>query len=237
MEHVRFDLGGEGSVGFRYALLERVRRLADRHGVIRYGFRIDRALTLLVDGRTDRITRLLHGIKTGTARAEGVPGLLGRTERLWYEPAALPSLLVQLHRAERPLHGLWSSHRELMGVRDAGFVDRSVWIGRVDPLLVHLRAGGGPLPVGVPLPLAPRALRAQRTHIDRCLRVAAATKGVLPGDRRAMRLYAHLGRATATPQVALADAVLLSPRRIRQLQRQSEPSLGAARRAMALTAP
>ncbi len=234
MEQVVFGLGGEGSVAFRYALLQRVRRLCDAHGVAVLGFRVDHRATLLLEGSRDAVARAIHGVKTGTARAEGVPGRLTRTRRAWVPASGLHAAMVALHlRDGRPLDTPWSSHRDLLGLRDAGLVDRSVWHDRIDPRRVHLDAGGGPLPVGIPLPLAPRDRLDRRAHIDRVLRVAAATLGVLPGDRRATRLYAHLGRATRTPQTALADAVLLSTRRIRQLQRQPEPQLASARRAMA----
>lgn len=233
MERVSFAVGGEGSVAFRYAVLERAQRMCGAHGVALLGFRVDTRLTLLVEGARTAIGRALHGLKTGTARSDGVPGRLGRTRRVVRPPFALHDELVALHRAEVPLESPWTSHRELLGLRDAGFVDRSVWHGRIDPRRVHLEAGGGPLPVGVPVPLAPRGRAARRAHIDRCLRVAAATLGVLPGDRRSMPLYAQLGRETRTPQIALADAVLLTPRRIRQLQRVDEPRLPVARKVLA----
>ncbi|MEZ4323329.1 MAG: hypothetical protein R3F61_38045 [Myxococcota bacterium] len=230
MELVRFPLGGR-SASYNYAFLERVKRACDARSVRFLGFALESDARLLLEGTREAVHDVVRAVKTGSARCAGSRGYLGPTRSTAVgDPLAV---LVRLHRAGRrqgPLANVWTSHRDLMGFRQASFFDRSVWAGRIDPRLVHVLAGGGPLPVGFPPPLDRR--QALTHDLDLCLRVSAAVLGVLPADRRATRLFCHLGRHVGLAQADLADAVLLTPRRIRQLQREDEPLLAVAARSL-----
>ncbi|MCB9674114.1 MAG: hypothetical protein H6737_03305 [Alphaproteobacteria bacterium] len=230
MELVEFSLGGAVRPSFRYDLLRRVRRCADARDVRFMGFALAARAALLLEGDPEAVVCTVQAVKAGTSRARG-SGPLGSTRTYAvYDPLGA---LVALHRhPDGPLASPWTSHRDLMGFREADFFDRSVWAGRIDPRRVHVDAGGGPLPRGFPPPLERRVWPASAADVALCLRVSAAVLGVVPESRRALRLFSHLGRHAGYRQVDLADAVLLSTRRIRQLQREDEPLLAVAARSL-----
>jgi hypothetical protein len=55
--------------------------------------------------------------------------------------------------------------------------------------------------------------------------MAGSVLGVLPGDRRSFRLFVHLAIARGFSKADLADALVLTQRRIRQLAAATEPQL------------
>jgi len=189
---------------------------------------VDRAL-LLLEGTDAAVSSALAAIKVGTARAPNLPGGLGLTRRIQVHDPIGALVAVHGHGIEGsdPLANPWSSHRDLMGFRVASFYDAAVWDGRIDPRLVHIRAGGRAMPRD-----ATASLELPRRDLHTCLRVSAAVLGVLPGSRCSMRLFAQLSRRAGQRQIDIASAALLTPRRIRQLEREPEPLLPVALRSL-----
>lgn len=221
MELVSFAMGPVGA-WVRYGLLERLRSAADARGVRVFGFAVHDRVRLLLDGPSEAVGAVVTATKVGTSRVRGGPGALGPTTRA---PVGDPvEALIALHAApDGPLSDPWTSHRDLLGFRVAPFFDRRVWAGRVDPRLVHAKAGGGDLPRGFPPDLA-----LDLRDVALVLRVAGSVLGVLPADRACFRLFAHTARAVGVRQLDAAAALALSPRRMRQLQREPEPRLPLA---------
>ncbi|MCA9492790.1 MAG: hypothetical protein KC621_22810 [Myxococcales bacterium] len=228
MELVEMGMQGVWTAAARYALLERVRRQADARDLALVGFDVGRRVRLLLVGDGRAVRTLASGVRSGTVQALGSTQTLGRPV---YRRAVDPKeALVALHAeavepGTDPLGTPWSSHRDLLGYRSAPFFDAGWWAGRVDPAWVHERCGGAALP--------PRRPRPAGRGLDLPLRVSAAVLGVLPADRRAFRLFSHLARWDGARQIDIADALMLTPRRIRQLQAEPEPRLRAAAMALA----
>ncbi len=226
MERIEFDVLEGWNVAQRYAFLERVARLTRRRGVRFCGFDVSRHVRLLLDGPERSIDIAVRAIKSGTcqvAAIRGRPLLLGTTRR---EEVLHPvEALAELHRdavepGTDPLNTPWSSHRDLLGYRQATFFDADYWHEKLDPTAFHRRCGGGQLPTRVNLK--------KRPDLDLTLRVASAVLGRAPGDRRAFGLFCQLARLNGVQQIDVARAVLLSPRRIRQLQQGELPQLRTA---------
>jgi hypothetical protein len=225
VERVDFEIG-PCAPAVRYGLLTRVRATADVREVRLLGFALTEQASFLLEGSPAAIASAVTAAKVGTVRAGSGPRRLGPTERRPVGDAIAE--LVALHRTpvahgESPLASPWSSHRDLLGFRVAPFFDRRVWAGRIDARLVHVLAGGGDLPRGWP----PEPDAAADPAV--CLRVAGAVLGVLPADRVCFRLFAHLARASGVRQLDAAEALALTPRRLRQLTSQPEPLLPVAR--------
>lgn len=218
MELVELDVAGGWDAAARYDVLDRVKRLADRRRVTFAGFDLSSRVRLLLGGPRPAITGLVSSLKSGTAQTSRGSHRL-REERRQEVPVparALAALHADAVAGGEPLSTPWSSHRDLLGYRMASFFDPSWWAGRVDPRGLHLVAGGGPLP-SMPRP--------QRGSLDLSLRVSAATLGLLPADPGSFRLFAHLARWDGARQIDIAAALMLTPRRIRQLQSTPEPRL------------
>ena len=225
MERIEFELGPHRGAAVHYALLARLNKALLQRDCRLLGFRIDHRVQALVEGPSGAIALAIRGTKVGTVRQlmhRGQDPYLGRTKRfVVYDPTAA---LAALHRQpDGPLSSPWTSHRDLLGFRDAPFFDRTVWAHRIDPRRVHIEAGGGPLPFGWPPDLG---IPSENLGLE--LRIAAGVIGVLPANPRCFRLFAHLTRWIGAGQRATAAALMLTPRRIRQLTAQPEPLLQAA---------
>lgn len=233
MERVHLVVVGEQGPGLelaalRYGLLERMAKAADRQevAVVAFGFDAD-GVRLVLDGPRRAVTNVVRAIRVGTAReAKGWDRPIQWAPTWRDEVDEVLSAVVWAHRgpllagADDPLASPWSSHRDLLGLRKATFYDAQTGRDHVEARAVHALLGGSPLPeptedVGRP-PLA------------RLLRIAAALQGRLPADRRTFRLFVHLGRAVGWPTHELAEALMLTGRRIRQLSEGSEPLLPVA---------
>ena len=239
VEKISCDLTGNihGLTGavFRYDVLERLHRCATRRdvSVLAFGF-ADNELRLVLEGSTEDIGNVLRGVKVGTTRS-------ARKWRLRFHaaPSARDAIasdqildaVVWAHRgpveagASCPLANPWSSHRDLMGFRSAPFFDVSRLRELVDPRTVHWLAGGEHLPVGWPP-------AGGHEDLSFLLRIAGSVLGVLPADRRCFRLFVHLARARGWNNAALAPALALTPRRIRQLAVGTDEQLGLALQAI-----
>lgn len=221
----------------RYALLERAALSARRNDVELLAFGLgDGEARLVFNGEVEAIRNVLRGVKVGTvrsARAYGVDILWAPTRRDDVSPGRLVHAVAWAHRAPvdagavGPLASTWSSHRDLLGYRKAQFYDRAVLNGLVDVRKVHRLAGGEALPATARLPDRPRE------SLSLLLRLAAAVLGVLPADRRCFRLFVHLARRRGWRTIDLADALMVSCRRIRQLASTREPLLPVAIRSLA----
>ncbi len=236
VERVWVDLTGgrsglDGAV-FRYGVLERLRAAASRRGVTVLAFGYGAVeLRVVFEGGAADIGHVLRGLKVGTVRSAaswGVHLVSGSHTRVAVDDGDLCCAVAWAHMAPDdwavvgPLASPWTSHRDLMGFRLAGFYDPAVLEGRVDPRAVHAACGGRPLPDGWPPPVS------EREALATLLRVAGAVLGVLPADRRCFRLFVHLARARGYTTAPLADALTLTRRRVRQLAAAREPHLELA---------
>jgi len=224
-------LGLTGAV-FRYEVLERLQRSAARRDVtvVSFGF-AGNELRLVLEGQSDDIGNVLRGVKVGTTRSARKLRLrlqAGPSERTVLHRADILDAVVWTHLAPvstgaaGPLSDPWSSHRDLMGFRHASFYDVSRLRQLVDPRVVHRLAGGQDLPQGWP------PASTGREDLSFLLRIAGGVLGVLPADRRCFRLFVHLARARGWENAALAPALALTRRRIRQLAVGQEESLAVA---------
>jgi len=238
-ERVRFALPlwprpRAGAV-FRYELLDRIRRCGSAHAVtvLAFGFEGPRHLRCVLRGRSDRVAAAVKGVKVGTAlalRHRGLDGGLGVPQRS--RDAAALDAVVWAHRAplqgprgpRQPLATPWSSHRDLMGCREAVFFDAKPLRGAVDPSDVDERCGGTPAPRPEPPP--------ERWSLATLLRIAGAVLGVVPSDRRCFGLFVHLAHEVGWPTREIAAALCLTPRRVRQLAARPAPHFALARRAL-----
>lgn len=220
------------STAERYDLLSRISRLCRRHGIafLAYALR-EQSLGLVLDGKGSGIDRVLLGVRRGMAHRASRRGS-ALTVRVAEQPVdPEPSVdvaarIAACHRSARgadPLAEPWTSHRDLLGLRDAPHFDPAPARARVDPLVVHRLAGGGPLPQGWP-PSDPGPV-----PLATLLRVSAAVIGVVPADRRSFPIFVHLARSAGHPVQAIAASLMLTPRRVRQILEDRHPSLHAAR--------
>jgi hypothetical protein len=214
---------------FRYDVLERLARLAARYGVrtLAYGF-VGPSLRVVLEGGARASASVARGLTVAVRRAWAARGaqLVQAPPALRFAES-LEQALAWVHAPEAggdPLRSPWSSHRELLGLRRTGWVDLGVVRGRVDPDAVH-RAAGGSSVVHRP---ATRAEDPRLRDPGFLLRFAAVQRGVLAPDRRCFRLFAHLGRVMGLAAGAIARALALTPRRIRQLWLEPEPDLPLA---------
>lgn len=210
----------------RYAVLACVRRCCTRHGVVFLAFALhDDRLDLLVEGTFTDVRRAVLGVRRGLAhsfRCQGAPLKVSEGPR-----QAVPDLhdaVVTLHRQgdRDPLSCPWTSHRDLLALRQAPFFDAAPLAARVDPAAVHRDAGGAALPDGWPPD------EAERVPLSLLLQVASAVLGVLPADRRSFPIFAHLARRAGYRVRAIAQALTLTPRRVRQYLGSDPEGLTAA---------
>ena len=214
---------------FRHALLQRIHRSIAARKLTWLAFGIGRReIRMVVDGDPELAARMFRCVKAGTSRAAHGAHL----DLLWgdcdldpVDDHELEERIAWCHRLEAdgvPLSTPWTSHRDLLGFRQARFFDSAPLRARVDAHRVHRAAGGGRIPARrVPHP-------PQGSEPAELLRIAAAVHGLLPADRRTFRLFVHLGRAVGMANTELADALMLTARRIRQLASEQEPLLDTA---------
>lgn len=212
----------------RYAFLRRLAAAAARRHVTVLAFGIGEAsVRLVLQGDATDVGHVVRGTKSGTSRAlRGADTLLlwGETIQRSTTQAQLAQHVAWCHRVDDvtpPLANPWTSHRDLLGYRQAEFFDATALRAQVDAAQVHDLAGGGPLP------LAGR-MDHLAAGLDDLLRAAAAVLGVLPANRRCFRLFVHLARAQGWANHELARALMLTGRRIRQLAQDDEPLLPVA---------
>lgn len=212
----------------RYGLLRRLFKCAERRDVRVLAFGLgDHELRVVLEGPDDLLRNVLRGTKSGTcreARSWGDVMYWGATERHEVPAEGLAEAIASCHRVDDTVPALanpWTSHRDLMGYREARFFDAETARARVDPLEVHRLAKGGALPTEAGLPTSDAALQD-------ILRVSAAVVGVLPANRRCFRLFVHVARTMGFQTAELARALMLTGRRIRQLSQGQEPLLDVA---------
>jgi hypothetical protein len=211
----------------RYDLVHRLSACCARRGVRLLAFGVGpREVRALLDGPSEDVALAVLALRSGTARAVRSAGgalMWGDTEHQTVRDEVLATAIAWTHAATGegdPLASPWSSHRDLLGFRRAGFYDADPMRARVDPEEVHRLAGGAPLP--------PRRRALSDAGLDRILRVAAAVLGVPASDRTCFRLFVHLARAQGWATPDLERALRLTGRRIRQLAAAPEPLLPVA---------
>jgi hypothetical protein len=130
--------------------------------------------------------------------------------------------IAWVHRAPatgHPLHSPWTSHWELMGLRRASWFDPSQLLHAAG----HRQTNVQPLPT--------RSLQ-HPPPLDDLLWCTAHAMGRLPGDPAAFAPFVQLARASGWRNQALARALCLSPRRVRQLAAAPNVPLHRARQAL-----
>lgn len=211
----------------RYALLERLWDACVKQDVtlLAFGLASDE-VRILLEGEVSGAANVARGVRVGTvsdARSRGSVLTFAETERWTAE--SLEDGVVWAHQAvlgdgtAGPLASPWSSHRDLLGFRDAAFYDPDPLDGRVDVARIHARTGGRALPGG---PVTPRP----NTPVSLVLRVAASVLGLLPSDRRSFALAAQLAAACGWSTRDVAEALMLSRRRVRQLRHEPMAPVG-----------
>jgi len=216
-------------------MLERSARIAERGGARVLAFGLDASGgRFLVEGAAPARERWVRGMRSASLRTFRARDRLVDSDRVGRREVRPEGLLEAVAAAHRhplvdpsvcPLSSPWSSHRDLLGYRRAPFHDGRGLAERLDPLEVHALAGGGPLPRRHH-PSGPEAL-------DLLLRLAGAVRGCLPADRACFRLFVHLARRLGTPQILVARALSLTPRRIRQIEQRPEPLVPVGLRCLA----
>lgn len=222
---------------FRYNLIDRLRRCGAAHDatLLAFGFEGPRALRCVLLGEAAANGRALKGLKVGTAlslRHQGIRGEVGAVGRVRVDSAI--DAVVWAHRGplegrrgpRRPLATPWSSHRDLLGYREAVFFDAKPLRRSVDPGDVHRRCGGRP---ALPPPMPASGGWALGT----LLRICASVIGVVPSDRRCFGLFVHLARQAGFPTRDVAEAICLTPRRVRQIAAEPVYHFDLVRRALA----
>ena len=134
----RVKTNGDGiqSPMMRYDLLCRAAKVMHRCGITLLAFGINpRQVRFVVEGNLDQIPNLIRGVKVGTlraARARGIELAWGDCRRI---PCAVEDLSEAVEWAHRavldgdircPLQSLWSSHRDMLGYRNASFYSGTV---------------------------------------------------------------------------------------------------------------
>lgn len=204
---------------FKYELIERMARSARRAGVVVLAFGLsDQVLRVLIDGSEEARANLLRGLKVGTirrARALGHRLLFVETVRSVVD-GDLVGVVARTHRTplagpwEGPLESPWSSHRDLLEFRKSSYFDSAPLRRLVDPLAAHRAAGGGELPAGWPPDESPPSL-------ELIMRVSAAVVGAVPADSTCFPLFVGVAREHGYRSRAIASALNVSTRRVRQL--------------------
>ena len=233
---IRIEDQGEGlkSAMMRYDMLLRASKTMRRCGVQMLAFGLnERQIRFVLDGNMSEVVNVIRGIKVGTlraARARGIELVWGTTHRI---PLSNDLELLEgvewAHRAAintpgtSPLNSVWSSHRDIMGFREAPFYDATEIRKRIPIADLHENLQGRPCPS----PLEQPSGRG-RESLGQLLRIAGAVLGVLPADRKCFRLFAHLARLRGWRNMDIAFALSLTGRRVRQLLSQPEPKLWLA---------
>lgn len=239
IERLRCPLVGPedllASSAVRYDLLHRLSRAATRRevGLLAFGMGADE-LRMVLEGPGDEVTNTLRGLKTGSVhklrKTWGAEIGWGPGQREVVHPLALSWAVSWAHLAPveagaaSPLASPWSSHRDLLGFRQAAFYDPAVLGDRVDPERVHALAGGRPLPQH----FGRRRRCRSRESLVLLMRLSGAILGVLPNDPTAHCLFAHLAQARGWERPELARALAVSARWVRHLLAKPEPRLGTA---------
>ena len=221
---------------FRHDLVERLWRASRKQSVrvVAWGM-CGGELRLVVRGSDEAVKNVMRGVRVGTVRSArgcGVSLRSGSSDRWCVGEEQLESAVVWAHEGDRgpeadPLENVWTSHRDMMGVRYPVGWGRLLPCSPLQKERIHRTLGGGPTPTNN---LAPLPVQAQ---LGQLLRAASSVLGVLPGDRRGFRLFVHLARASGWTTRSIASALCLTRRRVRQLASESESLCHIARHYLA----
>jgi len=217
----------------RYDMLLRAGKTMRRCGLRLVAFGLsNRQIRFVVEGNLEQIPNVVRGIKVGTlrsARARGIELVWGEVRRMPLQEEDLLDAVEWAHRGSLsaagvgPLATPWTSHRDLLGFREAPFYDARILEGRICSRSLHENLGGRTVPKPSAIPE-----KRNRESLTELLRVSGGVLGVLPADRKCFRLFAHLARKRGWRNMDIAYALSLTTRRIRQLLSQPEPQLGLA---------
>ncbi|MGC6492262.1 MAG: hypothetical protein ACON5B_05415 [Myxococcota bacterium] len=209
---------------YRFALLHRIKRALGRRNLpwLAFGIGDDEIRLVIECSSPDAMDAYNRVFRAGESRVlnQNTEGRvmtwcdeLTQTDDLleavqWAHAVALP--------AHAPPHTTpWSSYRDLMGLRFAGFFNPEVTRARLDTR--ELEFGGHHPSIGQPA--------TRRPGLQTILVQVAHVLGVSNHDRRAFGLFAQVGRRLGFRPKMLADALLLTTRRIRQLNARPHPHL------------
>ena len=234
--------GGASEVRIRYDFLDHLRLACRRYEVILLAFGFDdQGIRLVLEGSRPRLRSVWSSAwyELQGRRASFADGPSPRN----VEHHHLTDAVVWAHLGPAeaspglpgPLASPWSSHRDLMGYREAAFYDRSEVADRVDLGTVHRRCGGGPPPTAADLRRDCCVVRrpgrrgdGPREPLLHLSRVAASVVGREPADPKSFGLFAHLATARGWTVREVADALLVSSRRVRQLLDRQAQELALA---------
>jgi hypothetical protein len=217
----------------RYGILRRLEECARRQQITVLAFGVhDTQVRVVMEGEHDAAELAIRGVKVGTHRhaSSFESGLvLGDTRSVSLHEHDLVEAVAWCHRLDGradPLSSPWTSHRDLLGLRDADYFDARRIRALVDAAEVHALCGGQPAPTAEPA----HEGSPSRRPLQLLLRIAASVRGVLPANRSCFGLFVQLAVREGWQQAPIAKALMLTPRRVRQLSRLDEPMLPAALR-------
>lgn len=214
------------STADRHALLQRIQRASRQREATLLAFGLgNNEVRLIFEGSLDACEQVLRAVKIGTVRTvrrrqpsfDSLPHALSRLGA-----NELAEAVAWCHTpvpVDDPLAWPWSSHRDLLGLRDAAFFDARTLRRRVSARRVHSLAGGGSLP---------RRTRLKRVGLNTLLRAAAAVLGRLPADPKSFAIFVQLAKELGYATGELARALNLTTRRVRQLAAQPHPMTSVA---------
>jgi hypothetical protein len=212
----------------RYEVVERLASIARGREAEVLAFAVENEQIRFILDTDDRTlaSRVARGLKIGTSRQireQGVRAVFSDGTITVFPEHELEAAVIEVHRVfpGDPLATPWTSHRDLLGLRQAEFFDAWSILERVDPAAVHRACSAEAAPV------VPGRERLQAS-MNRLVRIAAGVLGMLPANRSTFRLVVHLGRALGYAVDQIAAALQLTSRRIRQLFADHEPLLEAA---------
>lgn len=216
---------------FRYELVERLWRATkkQRVQVVAWGL-CGSELRVVLRGSDTAVKNVMRGVRVGTVRSasqQGVRLRSGSSDRWRVEERALESVIAWAHQGDGemhtdPLEEVWTSHRDMMGVRYPVGWGQIIACTAEQTERIHIALGGGVWPPIEDVRPPPG------TQLGHLLRAASSALGILPGDRRGFRLFVHLARTSGWPTRSIAAALCLTRRRVRQLAAESESLCGVA---------
>jgi len=172
--------------------------------------------------RTDPTSgrQLARGIKTGTTRSCRNRG----HDLVWCRTRVIPvadhaKAIASCH-AVYTMDGFgsavaspWSSHRDLLGLRITPHYSPALALHctTAEAICAELQED-----VVRPTSAEPPV----RPSMHKLMRAAAAAHGVLPADRRSFGTFAQLAGRTGWRNIDVADALNVTPRRVRQLKQR-----------------
>lgn len=206
----------------RYELLDRMWRNTRKYGVQIIAFGMgESSFRWILSGEPASITEVLRGFKVGAARRSAGRIRFSAWERTPVAPLELCQRVDWVqevpwrHEGNVEAVNPWCSELDQLGYRQAYFYD---------PLPLQLLLGDEVVERAEETP----AELNDGYSLRFLMRLSGAVLGRLPGHHKTFRLFVHLARFFGWEYTAIARALGLTVRRVRQLDEGTEPLLWTA---------